>query len=219
MAIGYETILVLIVVDPIKEVNTCKDRFKETSERISSRLKSIKDNVEAKKLAEQRGESELMRYLSIQDNTNRSSRSDSGSRTGSLEEDVKLPCYYAPFPANPNFFGRKGILGQLEDILTPLQPNYDGPIKSVAIWATAGIGKTQIALEFGNQQKDKGVPAVLWINSEDESSTAKAFTEIASMLELPGASDARGHDQNRLLVLKWLQTTSEWRFTCLVHIV
>jgi len=93
--------------------------------------------------------------------------------------------------------------------MAPKQPNEQGRIRSVALWATAGIGKTQITLEYANRQRNKGVPAVLWIASEDESSSAKAFTEIASILELSGASDARGHDQNRLLVVRWLQTTSE----------
>jgi hypothetical protein len=93
--------------------------------------------------------------------------------------------------------------------MAPTQPNEHGRIRSLALWATAGIGKTQIILEYANRQRNKGIPAIFWVASEDESSSARAFTEIASILELSGASDARAHDQNRLLVLRWLQSTSE----------
>lgn len=150
-----------------------------------------------------------MKYLSIQDNTHRASTDDLGTTHEDGQDDAKLPCYYAPFPPNPHFYGREDLLKRIEDLLCPTEPNVDGRIRSIALWATAGIGKTQITLEYANRQRNKGIPAVFWIASEDESSSAKAFTEIASILDLPGASDARGHDQNRLLVVRWLQCTSK----------
>ncbi|KAI4210725.1 MAG: hypothetical protein LQ351_006400 [Letrouitia transgressa] len=84
-------------------------------------------------------------------------------------------------------------------------------VRSTALWAEAGIGKTQIALVYVNRRRRDGLEAIFWIPSEDESETVKSFTEIAETLKLTGATTPRGHDQNRLLVLRWLQQTkSNW---------
>jgi hypothetical protein len=70
-------------------------------------------------------------------------------------------CYYVPFPPNTNFYGQENILKEIEDKVAP----SPGTIKTLAIWGTAGVGKTQIALEFANRQRQKEVKYVLWISS------------------------------------------------------
>ncbi|KAH8813001.1 hypothetical protein F5884DRAFT_899203 [Xylogone sp. PMI_703] len=119
--------------------------------------------------------------------------------------DAPKEYYYVPFKPNTNFFGREELLSSIEEKLAP-GPNA---IRSLAIWGTAGVGKTQIALEFAHRQHLKGVKCILWISSEHDSESAKSFTQIANLLNFKGATTSKGHEQNRLLVLHWLQQTKE----------
>ncbi|KAI0098027.1 P-loop containing nucleoside triphosphate hydrolase protein [Nemania sp. FL0031] len=137
----------------------------------------------------------------------RSMKSLSLSHTSA--EDASLPCIYLPFPANPLFHGREDMLSAIEDILKPgTSSSY---VPSLALWATAGMGKTQIALEYAHRQRNRGLNAIFWIDTEHESSRIKGFTEIANLLDLEGAGSSKEHDTNRLLVLRWLQeTTVPW---------
>ena len=59
---------------------------------------------------------------------------------------VTLPCHFLPFGHNPNFYGRTTILQSIQDALAVR--NDDLRIRSVALWGTGGIGKSQIALEL-----------------------------------------------------------------------
>lgn len=132
---------------------------------------------------------------------------DGVSSHSDIEISVVLPCYYVPYPPNPNFFGRESIMANIEEKLEPSVLSEG--VRSTALWAEAGIGKTQIALVYVNRRRRDGLEAIFWIPSEDESETVKSFTEIAETLKLTGATTPRGHDQNRLLVLRWLQQTSK----------
>ena len=115
-------------------------------------------------------------------------------------------------PANLKFYGRESILQSIEDKLE--RSELAEAVRSTALWGEAGIGKTQIALQYVNQQRQAGKEAIFWIPSEDESEISRAFTEIAQALALAGATSSKGHDQNRLLVLRWLQQTSK----CSAHL-
>jgi hypothetical protein len=185
-------------------VSSCKARFADTSEKISHRIQFIKAKVEAIKLTtKEDAPSQLMEYLTVQSK----GEMDSQSSHSEHEDGAKLPCYYVPFPPNPNFYGREKVLTAVSE---NLHQNPESPaILSTALWAIAGMGKTQIALEYAHRQQENGIRAIFWIATEDESQSAKCFTEIADLLGLPGATTSRGHDQNRLLVLRWLQVTSE----------
>jgi hypothetical protein len=145
-----------------------------------------------------------MKYLTLSNHPCSSSTS-SWSDVGDQPGYANLPCLFLPFPANPGFYGREDVLSQISEKLESTDGKVDD-IKSVALWSTAGMGKTQIALEYANRQRTNGLKVVLWVATEDESESIKAFTEIASLLQLTGATDAKGHDQNRLLVLQLLQT-------------
>ncbi len=123
-----------------------------------------------------------------------------------VDEAAKLPCHYIHLPRNPNFYGRKDILASIYKRFDKHQGK--GIVPSIALWAMAGIGKTQIALEYACRQREAGLEAIFWIDTAEESEYIKAFNEIAHFLELPGASSNKDYEQNRLLVLRWLQETS-----------
>lgn len=150
---------------------------------------------------EEQTQAEIMKYIAS--HVKKEART---SQVSSTSDHVALPCYYVPFPANPNFYSRENILQDIYEQLHPSIRRHTFP--SVALWAAAGVGKTQIALEYANRQRERGFKAIFWVPSEDPSEADKAFTEIAQVLKLSGATNSKGHDQNRLLVLRWLQQTS-----------
>lgn len=122
------------------------------------------------------------------------------------EADVTFRCDNIPFPRNKHFFGRN-------DILNTLRKNLDHDpriltFRSWAIWGMGGIGKTQVALAYAHERREKGIPAVFWINCETGLAISRSFTEIASRLELEGAIADDDSDQNQFLVIKWLRRTS-----------
>ncbi|KAI1271208.1 hypothetical protein F5Y07DRAFT_404632 [Xylaria sp. FL0933] len=189
--------------NPAPQILKCRNEFESTSQYISHRIQVVKETITAKQLTtgQQAQQAEAIDLL-VRDH--RSLRSLSLSHTPA--DDPNLPCIYLPFPANPLFYGREDILSAIEDILKPgTSSNY---VPSLALWATAGMGKTQIALEYAHRQRNRGLNAIFWIDAEHESSRKKGFTEIANLLDLEGAGSSKEHDTNRLLVLRWLQETN-----------
>lgn len=81
--------------------------------------------------------------------------------------------------------------------------------RSWALWGQGGIGKTQTALAYAYHRVEDGVKAVFWVKSETALDIGASFTDIAVALNLDGAEAGGNHDQNRFLVTKWLQQTSE----------
>ncbi|KAK0642962.1 P-loop containing nucleoside triphosphate hydrolase protein [Cercophora newfieldiana] len=112
-------------------------------------------------------------------------------------------CQTIPHPPNPAFCGRKHVL---EAISAAFEEQTSQPA-SVAIWGTGGIGKTHIALEFAHRLWSSGEETILWIASEKPAEVAKSFNDAAKELELEGYAPTNNPDQNRRLVLQWLQQT------------
>lgn len=120
---------------------------------------------------------------------------------------VALPCHFLPFGHNPNFYGRTNILQAIQDGLTVR--GDDPRIRSVALWGTGGIGKSQIALEYASRQDPVELPIILWVASEKETEVASAFNKAAQKLNLPGVLPSNTPERNRDLVLEYLQRTGK----------
>lgn len=119
--------------------------------------------------------------------------------------EVVLPCLTLPFQRNPLFYARKEILEEIGQTLQ--NPGLIRSIRSIALWGLGGVGKSQIALEFAHQQFTAGCQIILWIPSETDSEVASAFNKAANHLQVPGVLPTNTPDQNRYLVLQFLQST------------
>ncbi|KAK5651720.1 hypothetical protein OQA88_11789 [Cercophora sp. LCS_1] len=75
----------------------------------------------------------------------------------------------------------------------------------------AGVGKTHVAIKYAHAQSTKRkVNAVLWVEAESKMKVKQSFTAIAASLQLEGYVP-HNHEDNRLLVLTWLQQTkAKW---------
>ncbi|KAH7184061.1 hypothetical protein DER44DRAFT_710231 [Fusarium oxysporum] len=95
------------------------------------------------------------------------------------------PCYYIPFTRNTRFTGRTTILNALED-------KFFGPDRSqkVALVGLGGVGKTQIALRFAYQMKEKRPDySIFWVPVLSDETAERAYVDIAKKLGLQKSSE------------------------------
>ncbi|KAK2601555.1 hypothetical protein QQS21_004873 [Conoideocrella luteorostrata] len=119
-------------------------------------------------------------------------------------DKANLPCSNLPVARSSRFYDRENIIDQIH---THFNSTVDGrDIRSLALHGLGGVGKSYVALKYAHTMSSE-YSAVLWIHGETAASLAQSFSEIASRLKLPGAEPQR-HDENRILVLDWLQKTS-----------
>ena len=124
---------------------------------------------------------------------------------------ARLPCYLITSTPNPKFFGRGEILKTLEDELLPSAALINGSeqttksLRTFALCAPGGMGKTQIAGKFLQTRKES-YDAVFWLNSDGTSKLAEGFNRIARKLGLveEGSTNARDQIITRDLVKAWL---------------
>ncbi|KUJ20454.1 uncharacterized protein LY89DRAFT_771365 [Mollisia scopiformis] len=187
---------------PTVVVSWATVRTKSTTilEDIADKAHFLKQIAEAQNLKQlTQTQAELARRLEVLATT----------QTTLERPQLNLPCHFLPFAHNPNFYGRTTILRDIQDALTVRDDN--SRIRSVALWGTGGIGKSQIALEFASRQDSVQLPVILWIPSEKETEIAGAFNKASQRLNLPGVLPSNTPDRNRDLVLEYLQRTdAKW---------
>ncbi|KAL6802676.1 P-loop containing nucleoside triphosphate hydrolase protein [Trichoderma sp. SZMC 28013] len=112
-------------------------------------------------------------------------------------------CHTIPFIRNPGFFGRKDILDTIDKSFReqPIRPT------SIALWGAAGIGKTQIALEYANRLWSEGFDVIIWISSETSAERAKSYSDAARQLQFKEFSETDTLEKNQHLLSQWLQRT------------
>ncbi|KAL3477396.1 P-loop containing nucleoside triphosphate hydrolase protein [Aspergillus californicus] len=124
-----------------------------------------------------------------------------------IAKRLKLPAYMlGPHGVAPEFCGRENVLQQLWSTLCTQngQDSRTEPsLRTFAISAAGGMGKTQIAVAFATKcKKMKIFDAIFWIQADDKCKLAQSFADISLHL---GLEDSIG-DQivSRDLVLEWL---------------
>ncbi|KAK4208503.1 hypothetical protein QBC37DRAFT_431898 [Rhypophila decipiens] len=121
------------------------------------------------------------------------------------DKEANLPYYQLPFGRNPGFYGRTKLLGQIHDALE--SHGGEQTIRSIALWGIGGIGKSQVALEYANQQVLEKCPLVLWVPAQTATDMSRALVTAAGHVRPPGYEDTMSADRIRFLMWNWLQTT------------
>ena len=127
----------------------------------------------------------------------------------SLAKDpAKLPCVVLPNIRTPRFFDRVEPIQRIEEQFDNSSTAADGhPFRSLALHGLGGVGKSTIALKYAENRLHRGEPdALFWVYSEKLVSLKQSFTDIALRLKLPDAQPG-DHEENRAVVLNWLQQT------------
>jgi hypothetical protein len=125
------------------------------------------------------------------------------------KEAAHLPYFQLPFGRNNAFYGRTRVLNELSDVLKPSDAGQS--IRSVALWGTGGIGKSQCALEYANLQIQAKCQLVLWLPAQTETDMSRALVHAASQVQPPGYEDGMSAERTRFIMWNWLQTTGKSR--------
>ncbi|KAL6918192.1 hypothetical protein ACHAPO_000003 [Fusarium lateritium] len=130
-------------------------------------------------------------------------------RTADITKEVHKPCYYIPFVRNTRFIGRATILNALED-------KFFGPDRShkVALAGLGGIGKTQVALCFAYQMKEKRPEySILWVPVLSDETIERAYSDIAKKLRLRKSSE---NEDVKDLVCQYLSSDEAGKWLLIV---
>lgn len=117
------------------------------------------------------------------------------------------PLWHVPLRRNPFFIGREEILRRLQGALEPprettaLAPSY-------ALNGLAGIGKTQIALEYAYRSV-LPYTAIFWVSAETVETLLASFMSIATVLNLPERQEPDQH-QTVQAIIRWFTSRKGW---------
>jgi len=115
------------------------------------------------------------------------------------------PYWSVPYARDPLFVGREELFQKLH---AHLHPQGGSMYTSYALYGLAGIGKTQMAVEYAYRYSPE-YAAILWIEAETLETIVASFVRIAELLQLP---ETRERDQRQLVaaVQRWLSHHSDW---------
>ncbi|KAK0701436.1 hypothetical protein B0T21DRAFT_353699 [Apiosordaria backusii] len=114
-----------------------------------------------------------------------------------------------PWVANPQFFGR---VVELEKLSSLLSANQRANHSVVSIIGEAGVGKSQLALQFSYSHLSE-YDAIFWIQAETPLKLAQSYEKIALEVGLmPGSGSSSSEntatlESNREVTKRWLSTT------------
>ncbi|KAM0335642.1 hypothetical protein ACHAQA_000691 [Verticillium albo-atrum] len=139
-----------------------------------------------------------------QDSTNPAMPSSSFIK---FDEPANLPCFVFPSFRPVRFFDRRDVVSKIEEHFNMSNADVENSFRSLALYGLGGVGKSSVALRYAEASIRRGeVDAVFWAHSEKPVTIRQSFTNIAMRLKLPD-SQGKDHDENRHLVLSWLQRT------------
>ena len=130
-----------------------------------------------------------------------------GLKDSKIQDDEVTKCYHIPLELSPRFWGREEALRAIREALDSEEQGQT--LKTFALFGTGGVGKTQIALQYAKQSRDK-YQAILWVAADNSISVGQSFREIACNLGLVEDDDEIQDAIRAILkVKKWLSETSE----------
>ncbi|KAH6631370.1 P-loop containing nucleoside triphosphate hydrolase protein [Chaetomium tenue] len=169
---------------------------------IFLRIKRMSSHVE--------GEADVLRMRKDEDRYHEVLQLLASIKVDKEKEKDQQPVRYdnIPFSMNPKFSGRQDIL---ETVHNALGPDASSPsTKSIALFGTGGVGKTQIAIQYAYRNQDQ-FDIVLWIAADNAITMSQSFRVIAEGLGLLNAGEEP--KDTIWAVRNWLSTT---KTTCLV---
>ena len=125
--------------------------------------------------------------------------------TDGSDEQVQGSITWLPPAKNSRFYDRDDIIGRMDNYLRG--PRNEPRVHSLALYGLGGVGKSHVALKYAHT-RSAHYSAILWIHSASPTAIAQSFTDIALLLKLPQAERSKP-EENRLLLLGWLQRTSK----------
>ncbi len=114
--------------------------------------------------------------------------------------------WHVPFSRNPFFTGRNQLLEQLYEEFHRTDTSISN--QPLALSGLGGIGKTQLAIEYAYQYRNK-YRAVFWGRAESRGTLVADFMSLARLLDLPG-QDAQDQMLAVNALKSWMEQQGGW---------
>lgn len=127
------------------------------------------------------------------------------SQTAGVEERQNKRHYLVPQNRVKNFVGREALLQQIFSHFSSKsaqQPNV------LVLYALGGQGKTQLVLQYCQQQR-KHYRGIFWVNARSEESALQSYAEIARALNGRSSTSSEDRDQTIEFVIECLEAWDE----------
>lgn len=112
---------------------------------------------------------------------------------------LRVPC-----GRNSNFVGREDVIKMIDEALLPSESSKgESELRTFALCGFGGIGKTQIAIHYAFERRNK-FDAIFWIQADEATKLAKSFEQIAQDLDLVEEGESTNQVANVNLALEWL---------------
>lgn len=174
-----------LTVRRMERMSSSVEGADRTSVRIDSKYKEVSDLI----------------MRSVLGLTETLQRGETHNYEAIKRRDEAIKFHRLPCELSPRFWGREEALQAIGKALDPGEGS--GFPKAFALYGMGGVGKTQIALEYANRNRDR-YNAILWVAAENRISVEQSFRNIARDL-LISKSDGELQDVDATPKVKnWL---------------
>jgi tetratricopeptide (TPR) repeat protein len=112
-----------------------------------------------------------------------------------------------PHGRNPHFIGREALLSAMYESLTETKPRERN--HRVALYGMAGVGKTQLAVEY-IKRHEALYDSVFWMHAKDREALLGHFHLMAKHVGCISSTAGLKSEEVARLVLSWLQRQTKW---------
>ncbi|KAF4430287.1 pfs domain-containing [Fusarium acutatum] len=123
---------------------------------------------------------------------------------------VSSNLFYIPYPRNRWFVGRESVLSEIHASLVPESNNQpDEPAQSVKVFVVdglPGIGKTNLAIEFGYRFRSS-FTHVFWISSDSDEKFNQGLVDMARSLGLTRDAVIEEKQKTVDVAMSWIKAT------------
>jgi hypothetical protein len=128
-----------------------------------------------------------------------------------LKEEEVVHYHYIPSELSPRFWGREDALKAIGDVLSPKVKPHG--LRTFALHGMGGVGKTQIALQYANRNRDQ-YQVIMWIAADNVISIGQSLRDIAKLLGfVQSEQELQDTIAATMKVKGWLNDTSKPMFT------
>ncbi|KAJ6023965.1 hypothetical protein N7540_004762 [Penicillium herquei] len=123
-------------------------------------------------------------------------------------ETPPSPLSNIPFPHDPDFVRRDALLDLIYE-------KNSTPGSSIALIGLGGVGKSQLAIEYAHQVREKS-PAtwVFWIHASNETRFEESFRDFADQAKIPGRRIPKSNIFK--VVENWLRDQKTGKWVCIL---
>lgn len=128
-----------------------------------------------------------------------------------IHDENAIRCHHIPSELNSRFWAREQALKAIDAVLKP--DHRANTLRSFALYGMGGVGKTQIALQYANRNREH-FNVILWIAADSTIRIGQSFIDIVKCIGLvTNDEDIQDTVTATLKVKSWLASSSKFQIS------